>query len=72
MKRCCLLLLAALLLLAPATARALPARVRLLVAPPPAGNDANPGTFAQPWATLDHASAAAVGNGDIRVLSGFW
>jgi IPT/TIG domain/S-layer homology domain len=28
------------------------------VAPPPAGNDANPGTFAAPWATLDHASAS--------------
>ncbi|HET9316197.1 MAG TPA: Calx-beta domain-containing protein [Vicinamibacteria bacterium] len=27
------------------------------VAPPPAGNDANPGTSAQPWATLDFASA---------------
>jgi hypothetical protein len=25
------------------------------VAPPPAGNNANPGTFAQPWATLQHA-----------------
>jgi hypothetical protein len=27
------------------------------VAPPPAGSNANPGTFAQPWATLDYASA---------------
>jgi hypothetical protein len=27
------------------------------VAPPPAGSDANPGSSAQPWATLDHASA---------------
>jgi cytoskeletal protein CcmA (bactofilin family) len=27
-------------------------------APPPLGDDANPGTLAQPWATLDHASAA--------------
>lgn len=27
------------------------------VAPAPAGNDANPGTAAQPWATLDYASA---------------
>jgi hypothetical protein len=26
-------------------------------APAPAGNNANPGTFAQPWATLDYASA---------------
>ena len=28
------------------------------VAPAPAGNDANPGTLAQPWASLDHASAS--------------
>ena len=28
------------------------------VAPSPAGNDGNAGTFAQPWATLDHASAS--------------
>jgi hypothetical protein len=27
------------------------------VAPPPAGSDANPGTPAAPWATLNHASA---------------
>ena len=27
------------------------------VAPAPAGSDGNPGTSAQPWATLDHASA---------------
>src|SRR5262245_9807981 len=27
------------------------------VAPAPAGDDGNPGTFASPWATLDHASA---------------
>jgi hypothetical protein len=27
-------------------------------APAPLGDDANPGTLAQPWATLDHASAA--------------
>lgn len=27
------------------------------VAPAPAGNNSNPGTFAQPWATLDYASA---------------
>ncbi len=30
------------------------------VAPPPAGSDSNPGTQAQPWATLDHASAAVL------------
>ena len=28
------------------------------VAPPPAGNDGNSGSFASPWATLDHASAS--------------
>ncbi len=28
------------------------------VAPPPAGDDAHPGTLASPWATLDHASAS--------------
>ncbi len=28
------------------------------VAPAPAGSDGNPGTFAQPWATLEHASEA--------------
>ena len=28
------------------------------VAPAPAGSDGNPGTLAQPWATLDHASAS--------------
>lgn len=27
------------------------------VAPPPEGNDRFPGTFTQPWATLDHAAA---------------
>jgi hypothetical protein len=27
------------------------------VAPAPAGNDSNPGTLAQPWATLQHAAA---------------
>lgn len=27
------------------------------VAPPPTGSDAHPGTLAQPWATLEHASA---------------
>ena len=33
------------------------------VAPPPAGSDANPGTEALPWATLQHA-ADSVGPGD--------
>lgn len=32
------------------------------VAPPPAGSDAHPGSFAQPWATLDYASAHAPDN----------
>ena len=32
------------------------------VAPPPEGSDANPGTFAQPWATLDYASASVPDN----------
>jgi hypothetical protein len=33
------------------------------VAPPPAGNDGNPGTSAQPWATLDNASARVLAQG---------
>jgi hypothetical protein len=33
------------------------------VAPPPAGSDSNPGTAAQPWATLDFASARALALG---------
>ena len=33
------------------------------VAPPPAGNDGNPGTSAQPWATLDNASARVLAMG---------
>jgi hypothetical protein len=33
------------------------------VAPPPAGNDTNPGTAAQPWATLDNASARVLALG---------
>jgi hypothetical protein len=32
------------------------------VEPAPAGNDQNPGTFAQPWATLAHAAEAALDN----------
>jgi parallel beta-helix repeat protein len=40
------------------------------VAPPPAGNNANPGSAAQPWATLQHA-ANEVGAGDVvTVLAG--
>ena len=52
------LALAALLL----AAGALPAET-YHVALPPTGNDANPGTLAQPWATLQHA-ADTVGPGD--------
>ena len=33
------------------------------VAPPPAGNDGNPGTFAQPWATLNFASSEVLAQG---------
>jgi parallel beta-helix repeat protein len=40
------------------------------VAPPPAGGNGNPGTLAQPWATLQHA-ADSVGPGDsVTVLAG--
>lgn len=34
------------------------------VAPPPAGDDSNPGTLAQPWATLQHA-AEQLAPGDV-------
>jgi len=50
------LLVAALVLALPA-ARARAQACQFYVAPPPAGSDANPGTSAAPWATLDHASA---------------
>ena len=43
------------LVLMPAAARA--QGCDYWVAPPPAGNDGNPGTFASPWATLDWASS---------------
>lgn len=33
------------------------------VAPSPAGNDANPGTFEKPWATLEHAGETVPDNG---------
>ncbi len=36
---------------------ALPQACEYWVAPVPAGSDSNPGTFSQPWATLDYASA---------------
>ena len=35
-----------------------------IVAPPPAGDDSNPGTLAEPWATLQHA-ADTVQPGDV-------
>ena len=44
-----------LLVLVPAAAQA--QGCSYWVAPPPAGDDANPGTMAAPWATLNHASA---------------
>lgn len=33
------------------------------VAPKPAGQDSNPGTIAQPWASLDHAAAQVLARG---------
>jgi parallel beta-helix repeat protein len=39
------------------------------VAPPPAGSNANPGTIAQPWATLQHA-ADTVQPGDTVLVRG--
>ncbi|MEM7481693.1 MAG: right-handed parallel beta-helix repeat-containing protein [Acidobacteriota bacterium] len=39
------------------------------VAPPPAGNDANPGTVASPWATLEHADSQ-VSPGDTVLVRG--
>ena len=46
----------------PAGARA-QAPCNFWVAPPPVGNDANPGTQAQPWATLNFASAQVLALG---------
>lgn len=40
------------------------------VAPPPAGNDANPGSEAAPWATLQHAAGRVQAGDTIRVRSG--
>jgi parallel beta-helix repeat protein len=40
------------------------------VAAAPAGNDANPGTSAAPWATLQHAADVAGAGDDVRVLPG--
>ena len=40
------------------------------IAPPPSGDDGNPGTLAEPWATLQHA-ADSVGPGDtVEVRAG--
>jgi hypothetical protein len=47
-----------------ALARPVEAACEYWVAPPPAGSDANPGTFAQPWATLDYASQYVKNNDD--------
>jgi IPT/TIG domain-containing protein/S-layer family protein len=54
MRRCALAV--GLAFLVPAGAHA-QAPCSFHVAPPPAGSDANPGTAAAPWATLDHASS---------------
>ena len=40
------------------------------VAPPPAGHDANPGSEAAPWATLQHAVDAVVPGDTVLVRSG--
>ena len=57
------LVLAALILPLPA----LPATY--YVAEPPSGDDANPGTIAQPWATLQHA-AGELAPGDLLLIRG--
>lgn len=45
-----------------ATAVAAQSMCTYWVAPPPAGNDANPGTAVQPWATLEHAAETVPDN----------
>lgn len=40
------------------------------VAPPPTGSDGNPGTEAQPWATLQHAASRVQPGDTIRVRNG--
>lgn len=40
------------------------------VAPPPTGSDSNPGTEAQPWATLQHAASRVQPGDTIRVRTG--
>lgn len=42
------------------------------VAPSPKGDDANPGTLARPWATLDHASAQVFAEGRSACTVWFW
>jgi hypothetical protein len=40
------------------------------VAPPPAGNDANPGSLSQPWATLQHAADRVHAGDSVLVRAG--
>lgn len=40
------------------------------VAPPPAGDDANPGTLAEPWATLQHAADQLAAGDVLEVRAG--
>jgi len=40
------------------------------VAPPPAGDDANPGTAGQPWATLQHAADVVLAGDTVIVRAG--
>jgi hypothetical protein len=40
------------------------------VAPPPVGNDANPGTAAQPFATIQHGIDVVCGGGTVYVAAG--
>jgi parallel beta-helix repeat protein len=40
------------------------------VAPPPTGNDGQPGTLAQPWATLQHAADVVTAGDVVRVRTG--
>ncbi|HEX7769069.1 MAG TPA: hypothetical protein VF422_03470, partial [Dokdonella sp.] len=40
------------------------------VAPPPTGNDSNPGSEAAPWATLQHAAGRVQPGDTVRVRTG--
>jgi len=42
------------------------------VAPPPLGNDANPGTQAQPFATIQHGIDVSCNEGTVHVASGIY